>query len=336
MTAQGNMRLLQSDLYPFTLDVAFTNLQFVEIDLVTALANGQVHIEGNQTSALAKGDVDILSSTLTIPDHIPRPLPNLQVVYVNATKPIPVATPSYQPYPLYLDLNIRTFEHISIEGRGLQSQWLGNFHLGGTFTEPAAQGALELIEGTFSFSSRDFRLTQGSLSLSGLEHEMPYLNLAGTTETGGITITAQLTGPLNNPQIKLQSTPPLPLSSIMSHLLFGQDISEISGFQALQLASSIASLAGTGPDIMESTRRSLGVDRLRIITDPTEEGGETVALQVGKYVSKGVLVTFTQGASESAPNISVEVEIKGNIVLQIQSDQSQEQGIFTLKWNLNY
>ena len=87
---------------------------------------------------------------------------------------------------------------------------------------------------------------------------------------------------------------------------------------------------------MENTRRSLGVDRLRVITDPTAEGGETVALQVGKYVSKGVLVSFTQGTEESSTNISVEIELKDNFVFQIESDQHQEQGKFTLKWNLNY
>ena len=122
----------------------------------------------------------------------------------------------------------------------------------------------------------------------------------------------------------------------MSYLLFGQDISEIGGFQALQIATSLASLAGTGPDVMENTRRSLGIDRFRVITDPTAEGGGTVSLQVGKYVSKGVLVSFTQGTEESSTDISVEIELKDNFVFQVQSDQHQEQGKFTLRWNLNY
>ena len=193
-----------------------------------------------------------------------------------------------------------------------------------------------MIQGEFNFSSRSFKLSDGSLTLSGKEHQLPYLNIAGSMETKGILITARLKGPLNDPQITLQSSPPLPLGSIMSYLLFGQDISEIGGFQALQIATSLASLAGAGPDVMENTRKSLGVDRLRVITDPTGEGGETVALQVGKYVSKGVLVSFTQGTEESSTNISVEIELKDNFVFQIESDQRQEQGKFTLKWNLNY
>lgn len=336
LAAVGEIALKQGDLYPFRLDASFNQLKFVEIDLVTAMADGKVHVEGNSTSAVAKGDVRIAKCDLSIPDHIPHPLPNLQVVYLNPVHPVPPPETEYHPYPLYLDLHVAAPSAVTISGRGLTSEWKGDFHLGGTYTSLAAKGKLELIDGSFNFSSRSFKLTEGSLSLSGAEHEMPYLNLAASTETHGVSIIARLKGPLNDPQVTLQSVPPLPLSSIMSYLLFGQDLSEISGYQAIQIASSLAGLAGTGPDIMESTRRSLGVDRLRVITDPTEEGGETVALQVGKYVSKGVLVSFSQGAEDSSTNISVEVELSGNFVFQVQSDQRQEQGIFTLKWSKNY
>lgn len=335
ISATGNLKLLPGQLYPFTVDATINDLQFTEIDLVTAAASGKIHMEGNTNSTVVKGDLQIVESELTIPDHIPSPPPDLQVTYRNAIHPIAPSEPTTPPYPLFLDLNVTTPEPILISGRGLDSEWRGTFHLGGTYTALAAQGKLELIQGDFSFSNRTFRLTDGSLSLSGVEHEMPYINLAATTETKGISIIARLQGPLDNPQITLQSSPPLPLSSIMSYLLFGQDLSEISGFQALEIATSLASLAGTGPDVMESTRKALGIDRIRIITDPSEDG-DMVALQVGKYVTEGVLVSFTQGPSDSSPSISVEVELKNNFVFQIESDQHQEQGRFTLKWNLNY
>lgn len=336
LTGNGKVNLYGTDHYPFSLDLDLKGLQFAEIDLVTAKAVGKVHLEGNTLSAIAKGNIEVQDAKLTIPDHIPHPLPDLQVTYRNPIHPIAPPQKTYQPYPLHLDLNVLAPSQISIEGRGLTSLWKGNFHLGGTYTQLATKGNLELIEGEFNFSSRSFKLIEGSLAFSGIEHQMPYLNLAGEMETKGITITARLKGPLDDPQITLMSNPPLPLGSIMSYLLFGQDISEIGGFQALQIATSLASLAGTGPDVMESTRKSLGVDRLRVVTEPTEEGGETVALQVSKYISKGVLVSFTQGIDESSTNISVEIELKNNFVFQIESDQRQEQGRFTLKWNLNY
>lgn len=332
--ASGQVHLLRKDQYPFRLDCDFTNFRFAQVDLVTALANGDLHIKGNAGSATLSGDVVVTDATLTIPSHIAKPLPELKVTYRNPIRQVPPNEPAYKPYPLFLDLKVSA-PKVAIEGRGLQSEWRGDFDLGGTFTSIATQGKLELIQGQFSFSSRNFKLTEGALLFSGVEHQMPRINLAGTMETKGILITARLSGPLDDPQISLQSNPPLPMGSIMSYLLFGQDVSEIGGFQALQIATSLASLAGTGPDVMESTRKSLGVDRLRVVSDPAE-GGDTVALEVGKYVAEGVLVSLTQGTEESSTNISVEIELKNNFIFEIQSDQRQEQGKFTLKWNLNY
>lgn len=335
LQATGKVHLSKADFYPFEFDTDIMNLQFTEIDLVKANAEGHVRLEGNTLSALATGDIHIHQCDLTIPDHIPHPLPHLDVVYHNAIHPIELPQKMYKPYPLRLDLHIKAPANITIEGRGLESRWTGDFHLGGTLTSLATQGKLELVEGDFKFSSRTFKLTEGSLAFSGVEHQMPYLNLAAEMETKGILITARLKGALNDPQLTLLSNPPLPLSSIMSYLLFGQELSEISGFQALQLASSLASLAGTGPDVMEATRKSLGVDRLNVVSVPTEDG-ETVSLQVGKYISKGVLVSYSQGPDENSSNVSVEIELKNNFVFQIENDQRQEQGKFTLKWNLNY
>jgi hypothetical protein len=336
-TAQGQIAVRPEDLFPFRFDVEFSHLNFVQIDLVTAEANGKIHIEGNRTSAVAKGSIDVVNSELTIPDHIARTLPDLQVTYKNATHPVaPPDAIVYKPYPLFLDLHVATPEKIVIAGKGLHSQWMGDFDIGGTYSSITAKGNLELSTGEFVFAGRTFKLSEGSLSFSGKEHEMPYLNIAGSIDQKGVKVTARMKGPLNNPQITFQSVPPLPLSSIMSYLLFGQNIGEITGFQALQLATSIASLAGQGPDILESTRKALGVDRLRIIANPTEEGGETIAIQVGTYVTEGVIVSFSQGAEDSSSNISIEVEIKDNFSFQAETQQQTEQGKFSLKWYVNY
>ncbi len=334
VTANGEMRL--GGKYPFELHTTFVDFPCIAIDLVTAHAKGSLHIRGDKEGAVAEGDIEMLETLLSIPDHIPRPLPELQVVYKNPTKPVSVLEgPVKNPYPLQLDVHVSAPSNIWVDGRGLHSEWKGQFDVGGTYTSPQAKGNIELIQGEFSFSARTFKLSEGALSLSGQEHEMPYLNIVANTELQGVSIAARIHGPLNNPQITLQSDPPLPISSIMSYLLFGQDLSEISGFQALQLASSVASLLGQGPDVMESTRRSLGIDRLRVITS-SDGDQEHVAIEVGKYVANGVLVSFSQGAEDNSSNISVEVEIAGGFVFQVETLQEQEQGRFTLKWKLNY
>jgi hypothetical protein len=337
LTASGEISL--HNRFPYRFQADLEPLTIIQMDFVQTNAQGHLTLEGDLQSGWAKGDIHITQTELRIPDRIPRQLPNLVVVYKNAPKPIvPTAPHLYNPYPLHLDINVQAPEGVFIGGKGLSSEWKGNFNLGGTYTSLTAKGKLELVIGEFVFAGRSFKLTDGTVSLSGLNNEIPYLSIAGTMEEKGILITARLQGPINKPQLTFQSTPPLPLSGILSYLLFGQDLSEISGFQAIQLAASVASLAGEGPDILESTRKSLGVDRLRIITTPSasEEGGETIALQVGKYIAEGVIVTVSQGAEDSSTNISIEVDIKHGFIFQAETQQQQEQGKFTLKYNLNY
>src|SRR5690606_27928089 len=112
---------------------------------------------------------------------------------------------------------------------------------------------------------------------------MPTIHLEGNTVAADTQIMAILSGPLDKAQVSLRSNPPLPLSSIMSRLLFGSDVAELTGFQALELANSLSELSGSSPGVMESTRRALGVDRLRIYSTDSQDG-ERVSLEVGKYV----------------------------------------------------
>jgi translocation and assembly module TamB len=336
LSAKGELQLKTADLFPFKLDVEINDFKFVDIDLVNAWAKGEIHISGNTSQALAKGDIEVTRSDLAIPDHIPHTLPELKVTYINATQPVATTQTPFKPYPLFLDLNVTAPEGIIISGRGLDSEWKGNFHIGGQQTDIVTQGKLELLSGEFNFSSRSFKLTEGALNFSGKGHQLPTINLAGEMHASDVTIIARLKGPINSPQVTLQSNPSLPMGTIMSYLLFGQNLAEISGLQALQLANSLASLAGQGPDMLESTRRALGLDRLRVIAEPVEEGGESISIQVGKYVAEGVLVSFTQGTEDSSTNINIQVDIGKNFIFQAESDQRIEQGKFTLKYSHNY
>ena len=337
LLGDGSIRFRVDEKLPFQVHLAFKKFNFIQVGFIGAEADGAIDVKGDIQSAIAYGQIHVMESDISIPENLTKSPPNLQVVYKNAQKPPQfIQTSSYKPYPLHLDLQVDTPKGIVISGRGLESKWKGNFHLGGTYTSPQPKGNLELIQGEFNFSGRAFKLSRGVLSFSGGEKEMPHLDLTGALEQQGISIIANLQGPLNSPQLTFQSSPPLPLSAIIAHLLFGQDISEINGLQALQLATSVAKIAGESPDVLETTRKSLGIDRLRIISAPNAEGGESVAIQVGKYVAKGVIVSISQSAENSAPNISIEVDIGSGFYFQAESDQIHEQGKFAVKWNRNY
>lgn len=194
------------------------------------------------------------------------------------------------------------------------------------------EGSLNVIKGTFSFSGKEFTLNQGALSLVNSPTPSAYLNLSGTLTLPEMTVTALLRGPLNAPILTLQSNPSMPTSSILARVLFNKDISELSALQAAQLAYSIVSLSGnSGPNVFEMIRKSLGVDRLDI-SSPSGDSDQ-FTIQIGKYLTKGVMITLSQSTETS--HVIVEVELKNGFVLQAET-QEDEQAKFSLKWNKNY
>ena len=127
-----------------------------------------------------------------------------------------------------------------------------------------------------------------------------------------LTVTAMLRGPLTSPQLTFQSSPAMPTSSIIAQILFNKDISELNASQAAQLAYAIISLSGgAGPNILETIHKNLGIDRLGISVN--EETGK-VSVQIGKYLTEGVMITLSQSTEQS--HVIVEVELKGGFVLQ--------------------
>ena len=69
------------------------------------------------------------------------------------------------------------------------------------------------------------------------------------------------------PEITFASVPALPQDELLSRILFGTSITNLSAPEALQLASAVAALqSGSGSlDPINALRRAVGLDRLRIV-----------------------------------------------------------------------
>jgi autotransporter translocation and assembly factor TamB len=336
--ASGSFHLNRKEHFPFFLKTELNNITCIQSDFITAKAQGVLNIIGNSLMATATGAVEVTKADLLIPEELPKKIPEISITFLHkfSDESESFSIPPSPTYPLHLDVNIFAHDNVHITGQGLHSEWKGSFQVKGTNTHLLASGNLDLIKGDFSFSGRKFTLTRGSLSFTGKD-EIPYLSLEAKMQQKGVTVLADLKGPLSAPELSFRSSPPLPVSSILSLLIFGQDISEITGMQSLQLAMTIGSLSG-GPTVMEEARKHLGIDRFAIVSTPATSVDEPdkLAVQVGKYITQGILVSFSQGLEQGSSNVIVEVDLKKGFTFQAETIQEQQQGKFTLKWNFNY
>ena len=171
-------------------------------------------------------------------------------------------------------------------------------------------GQFDLIRGQVDVLTKRLALTKGSISLQG--PFKAFLVFVAETDTPNGSATITIEGPTDDLVIKFQSTPEAPEDEVLSQIFFGRSISQLSAFQALQMADAVAAIAGrSGVSLIGQLRDTFKLDELNITTDSQ---GET-NLRVGKYLSKNVYSDIVIGG-EDGPEVSINVDLTPSITLR--------------------
>ena len=205
------------------------------------------------------------------------------------------------PSPWTLAVHARAPGQLSVTGLGLRSEWSANIRIGGEPNNPAITGTARLIQGDYEFAGRQFELSRGVIRFAGEVPANPALDIEADADTPGLSASIRVTGVAQKPEITFASVPALPQDELLSRLLFGTSITNLSAPEALQLAAAVAALqnGNGGLNPINAVRRAAGLDRLRILpADPQTGQGTSVA--AGKYVTRRLyaeIVTDGQGYS---------------------------------------
>ncbi|MBS0620608.1 MAG: translocation/assembly module TamB [Verrucomicrobia bacterium] len=332
LSGTGQISLLPGAHFPYAFEAELDHLHTLGFDMIDCDFTGPLYFTGTTESALAEGNLLIDEAIIHLDESLPYEVPSLPVTYIHPPPHLQSsALTSIPEFRFHIDVELTADDKVYAQGRGLNAELQGHLHLTGTDRNIAANGSLKLIKGEYLFFGKIFKLSEGEITFSD-KPAGAYLNLQGTLTLSDVMITAMLRGPLKKPQLQFQSNPHLPTSSILARILFNKDIADISHPEAIQLANALVSLSGgAGPDVLEAIRKSIGIDRLTIVS--ASPGSDQIALQIGKYLTRGVLITLSQSATSS--QVIVEVELPHGFVFQAET-QEDEEGKFTLKWTKSY
>jgi translocation and assembly module TamB len=221
-----------------------------------------------------------------------------------------------------------------LTGRGLTSEWKGNLSVEGDTDAPVVTGDLSLVRGHADFLGKRFQLGRGVITFYGAVPPAAQLDVLAEARAKDITAQLELTGPLKNPNVKLSSDPELPTDEILARLLFGRSLTDITPFQAVQLALAANTLAGGGGfDLMGRTKKILLVDQLELKN--LEGDKNEVAISAGKYVSENVYLEVEKGLGPKSGKASLEWEATPNIGIETEIGENADAGI-GINWKWNY
>ena len=234
----------------------------------------------------------------------------------------PASTPAVNPPRL--DLLINAPNRVFVRGRGVDAEMGGSLRVQGTSRNVIPVGHLELIRGRVDLLGRRFTLTEGLVELQG--SLIPVLRLVAETEQNGITTRIIIDGEVRNPDITFESSPELPEEEVLSHLLFGRGLDNISALQAAQLANAVAVLAGHGgAGIIGNLRNRSGLDDLDLQTD----ADGNVQLRAGRYLTDNIYTDVTVG-SDGRSTINLNLDISQSLTARgsVANDGESRLGVY--------
>ncbi len=329
---------------PYTGDiaVALQQLQLKDPQLYQTRLNGTVTLRGPLAGgALISGEVLLNETELKVPStgfggaaaleglrHVAEPAPVNQTrarAGLIAKSEEGGSASRARPYPL--DLLIRAPQRIFVRGRGLDMELSGELRVTGTTANVIPAGGFELVRGRLDILGKRLNIAEAQLQLEG--DFDPWLRVLASNESDGITSSVQIEGNASNPKVSFVSSPELPEEEVLARLLFQRDLTSLSAFQAAQLASAVATLAGKGGEgIMSKLRKGFGLDDLDVSTNAQ---GQT-EVKAGKYISERAY-TEVQVDGEGKSRVNLNFDVTDSITLRgsVGADGGTTLGIFKEK-----
>jgi translocation and assembly module TamB len=220
-----------------------------------------------------------------------------------------------------LDLEISHPNRLFVRGRGLDTELGGTLTLRGTTANIVPEGSFRLIRGRLDILGKRLTVSEADLRLEG--NLVPSVEIIASNSSDGIVSFVRITGRIDAPEVDFASIPELPEEEVLSRLLFGRGIEKMSAFQAAQLASAIATLAGRGGEgILSRLRTGLGLDNFDVAT--TDDG--STSLTVGKYVSRN-LYTEVEVDQGGRSEISLNLDVSESLTVRGRVDSEGESGL---------
>ena len=310
LSASGFVGLDPAGGFPINVTATLDKARLAQGDDTSATVSGTVQVTNSKAAGgLIKGTLTIPQARYQIVRQAAAAVPVLTGVRRKGETPAAAAAPSPVPSNWKLDIDLRADNRLFVSGMGLEAEWRTRMHVGGTSAAPSVTGRLEVVRGTFSFNGRRFDIDHGIVTFQGGLTD-PALDIAASANVEGTTVTINIAGTGQQPQITFTSTPALPQDEVLSRILFGSSVTSLSPVQAIQLASALNGLrpgTGGGLNPLGKLRSVAGIDRLRVLgADKTT--GQGTSLAAGKYISSRVyveVITDARGFTATQLNISL-------------------------------
>ena len=284
---------------------------------LTVLANefGNIEVDadlrlrGRADSPRVMGTVTVAGGELDVDAILDRTLFRPYSTEATAATPVDIDPfAALKPWDrLGLDFTLHVPDTLRMTGDNVQVSpgaplGLGSFNLRVLgdlyfYKDPAqplyVNGSFDSVSGSYAFQGRRFELDPTS-SINFRGDLMPEVYVGVSRLISGVDTRVTILGPLNEPELRLSSTPPLEASDILSLIVFNTSTNQLTASQQQELAVRAGTLAAgfLASPLVAALERSLGLEILEIEAPDQAGGGPRIT--IGDELAPGLVARFSR------------------------------------------
>jgi len=284
---------------------------FVSPDLQLLISDKRIDLLGSIAIPKATLKPNDASNTVSV---------SKDVVIINKSKEITQRAGN----ELYTSVRIDFGDDVNFSGFGVDGQILGAVVAVG---EPkkaiSGYGELNIKNGRYTAFEKEFELEIGRLNFIGNPITNPNINARAIKKIDDILVGVQVRGPLASPGLTLFSEPPMNDSNILSYLVVGVPIEDITesnsdGGEDKQVMLLRAASQYKLNEVFKHVSSKFGMDELKL--DSGETSRDT-SLHIGKYVNPQLYLNYSIGISNAVNIFQLRYKINSKWILQSESGE---------------
>lgn len=265
----------------------------------------------------------------------------------NDTMSIPMSfSSSDSTMNLGMDLTVSAGNRVRMYSNNLYNVgFTGSAHFGGTMAHPYITGGFSVPRGSIQYLDTNFAISEGKANFTPGTF-LPYIVVKANGRAQQYRVFLNVTGPVDQMNLKLTSDPPLTEEQIISLLTFGRTGVFSTGLHTGDanslLVAGLQSLAlGSVEGMVKNT---LGLDVLNITTGDLNaladrgnnvDRNEYYNIEIAKYLLPNLMVSYSQGLNNNNAQYGVQYDLGQHFSLNAW--KNRDRGAFAgAQWNYQF
>ena len=229
---------------------------------------------------------------------------------------------------LTLDVGINLGDGITVHGRGLDAQLMGDLRFTSSTAEGLrARGNLRVDRGSFTAYGRALAIEQGLLRFDGAVNN-PAFDIVAMRRGAAVEAGVSVRGTVLAPRIALVSEPTVPDAEKLSWLVLGRGLDAVAGGDLGTLQSAAASLLsqGAASGVQSHIATAFGLDDFKLGNNPDNLQQRIVTL--GKQISSRLYVSFEQGLQTASSVVHLRYTLSKKLSIEAEAGARSALSLF--------